>query len=138
MKKIFAAAVVSLLASACNPQDPVPPAAPAGAPAASSEAATAVEYKVVNMSPATTKVGTPFNVQLDQGSGISFELSRPVPPGEIKVMFDGKPLGGVAANGVIVTATIPESYLAMAGAYPVTVLLPGSPEPLSAGTFTVE
>ena len=140
MKKLLAVATVALLATACNPQETVSPANTGAAPAAgtAAPAATAVEYKVVNMAPQSTKAGTPFNVQIDQGSGISFELSRPVPPGDIKVMFDGKPLGGVAANGVIVTATIPESYLATAGSYPVTVQLPGSANPLPAGNFTVE
>lgn len=139
MKKLFGIAVV-LLVAGCNPQETVPPAnkAPDTAASTTNATASAVEYKVVNMSPQKTKVGTPFNVQLDQGSGISFELSRPAPPGDIKVMFDGKPLGGVAANGVIVTATIPTSYFATAGTYPVTVMLPGAQAPLPAGNFTVE
>lgn len=141
MKKLFAVAGIALLASACNPQETTPPAnaaKPDNAAATDSQAAAPVEYKVVNMSPQKTSTGTPFNVQIDQGSGISFELNRPVPPGDIKVMFDGKPLGGVAANGVIVTATIPESYLSTAGTYPITLQLPGQSGPLAAGNFSVE
>lgn len=137
MKKLLPIAVLSLMAAACNPQETTPPASSAPTSTNATSAST-VEYKVVNMSPQKTKAGTPFNVQLDHGSGISFELSRPVPPGDIKVMFDGKPLGGVAANGVIVTATIPDTYLATAGTFPVTMQLPGSSTPLPAGNFTVE
>ena len=134
MKKLVVVAAVAFMASACNPQTTVPPAS---IPSATDSQAP-VEYKVTNMSPQKTKAGTPFNVQLDKGSGISFEINRPVPPGEIRVLMDGKPLGGVATNGVIITATIPDAYLAKPGSYPVTVQLPGASSALPAGSFTVE
>ena len=142
MKKMLLT-TAALVLCACNPQQGVPPtgaATPAAETQAPSPTTTAVplEYTVVNMSPAKTKAGVPFNVQMDKGSGLSFEISRPVPVGDTKILFDGKPLGGVATNGVIITATIPGDYIAMPGSYPVTVLLPGLDTALPAGSFTVE
>lgn len=123
MKMHFTLVVAAaLMASACNPQKSVEPAG----------------ITVVNMNPQQTKAGTPFNVQVDQGSGMSFELSRPAPAGDIRVLFDGKPLGGVASSGVIVTATVPTAYLMTPGVYPVTMQMPDSKTPVAAGFFTVE
>jgi len=137
MRTLLPTVVVVLGPTGSTPREPLTPANPPPTSAAAL-AASAVENKVVAARPMKTKEGTPFNVQLDRGSGISFELSRPVPPGDIKVSFDGKPLGSVAANGVIVTATSPGNYLAAAGRYPVTLQLPGSTTALPAGNFTVE
>lgn len=133
MKKLLAVTAFALFISGCNPQaaHTAAPATPGG------KSAAAHEFKVVNMSPRSTKAGAPFNVQVDNGSGVSFELNQPVPAGDVQVTFDGKPLGGVAANGVIVTATIPNDYIAKMGRYPVTMQVAGSAV-LPAGEFTVE
>lgn len=121
-KFIFAVAFLALPVMGCNPQQTV---APAG-------------REVLRMLPQATKAGTPFNVQGDGSSGISFVLSRPAPPGRIRILFAGKPLQGVAANQALVTATVPTAYLEKAGVYPVTILLPNTKTAMPAGYFTVE
>ena len=137
----FLLPMLAILA-ACNPQAPVPPAqTEAGQPTADSQPAQQPEekgYSVVNWSPQSTSVGTSFNVQADGNSGISFELNRPVPAGEITATFDGRPLSGVAASGVIVTATIPEDYLGTAGNYEVALQLPSVGQEIKAGEFEVK
>ncbi len=86
----------------------------------------------------TTAPGVAFNVQRDGNSGISFELNQPVPTSEITATFDGKPLTGIATNGVIVTATIPGEFLAKAGSYPVELQIPALSLQIPAGDFQVK
>lgn len=139
------ASALCIALTACNPQTAVPPAEPAArdaSPAAevSAEGATApkAEWAVVNWGQQTTKAGVEFNVQRDGNSGISFELNQPAPASELAVSFGGKPLTGVVASGVIVTATIPAEYIAVAGSYPVVVQIPALGKNISAGNFIVE
>jgi len=141
--KIFAALVLAVALAGCNPQEGVPPANPAKpsttdtatGPAASPATS---EYKVVNWGNKTTGPGVTFNVQRDGNSGISFELNQPVPTSEITGTFDGKPLTGVATNGVIVTATIPGEFLSKAGSYPVALQIPALSVNIPAGDFEVK
>lgn len=143
--KIFVAPVLAVALAACNPQESVPPANPAqpstapattaSGPVASPESA---EYKIVNWGNQTTAPGVEFNVQRDGNSGISFELNNPVPTSEITATFDGKPLTGIATNGVIVTATIPGEYLAEAGTYPIELQIPGMSLKIPVGNFEVK
>ena len=135
MKRALPLVALVVMLYGCNPQTPVAPQQ-AAAPAAS--ATPAAEYRVVNWGQRSTPAGTPFNVQRDGGSGISFELNQPAPAGDLRATFDGKPLNGIAANGVIVTATIPADYLGRPGHYPVALVLPTSPAPVSAGDFEVK
>lgn len=128
--------LATLLLGACGekPAPINPPAAdPTTAPVADDSSA---KLAVVNFSPKGTPVDTPFNVQLDGNSGISFELSRPAPAAEFKAWFDNKPLTGVVASNAIVTATIPAEYLATAGEFPIEIEVGGMRLP--AGTFVVE
>ena len=140
MKKYLLVGTLAAVCCACNPQQtppPVQPSADASAPAASA-APAAVEYKVVNWGQQSTTAGQGFNVQRDGNSGISFELNQPAPAGDIRATFDGKPLTGIAVNGVIVTATIPGDYIAKPGRYPVALVLPTAPQPVAAGEFEVK
>lgn len=132
MKTHLAAVAIATLLCACNP----PPAAtgPTNAPAASEQAAS---LAVVNWGQRSTKAGVPFNVQADGNSGIWFELNQALPV-QFTASFDGKPLTGVVASGVLVTATIPAEYLATAGIYPVTLEVPARVTRLVAGDFEVE
>jgi len=115
-----------------KPAPITPHAAPAAADTIASQPAEAL--KVVNFSPNTTPAGTPFNVQRNGNSGISFELSS-TPMGAVKLWFDGKPMpDGVVVN-LIVTSTIPVEYMASAGDYPIELEVAGVRMP--AGTFTV-
>lgn len=124
-----------LLLGACGDK-PAPITPPASAPSDSAAAAAnaPAALTVVNFSPNTTPAGTPFNVQRDGNSGISFELSSS-PVGVVKLWFDGKPMvDGVVVN-LIVTSTIPVDYMATAGDYPIELEVGGVRIP--AGTFTV-
>ena len=132
-------AIILLGACGDKPAPLNPPAAsstPAAGAAATSEADRPVKLAVVNFSPISTPAGTPFNVQRDGNSGISFELSRPAPAAEFKGWFDDKPLTGVVVSKTIVTATIPGDYLANAGSYPIALEVGGVRLP--AGTFEVK
>jgi len=129
-----------LMLGACGDKpSPIEPPAPASSDStAGANDSAAVDspaaLTVVNFSPDTTPASTPFNVQRDGNSGISFELSRP-PVGAVKLWFDGKPMvDGVVVN-VIVTSTIPVSYMTIAGDYPIELEIEGVRVP--AGTFTV-
>ena len=145
MKTFLAVATLTLLCCACNPQQTPPPGQPA-APAAQTPASSAstagapvaAPYKIVNWGQQSTAAGQPFNVQRDGNSGVTFELNQPAPAGEIRGTFDGKPLTGVVANGVIVTATIPGDYLAKPGRYPVALNIPTAADPVVAGEFEVK
>lgn len=141
--KVCAALVLAIALAGCNPQESVPPANPAqpSNPTTASGPATpsaTSEYKIVNWGLRGTAPGVTFNVQRDGNSGISFELNQPVPPAEITATFDGKPLTGIATNGVIVTATIPGAYLSKAGTYPVELQILGLAPHIPAGDFKVE
>lgn len=141
--KVYAALFLAVGLAGCNPQEGVPPSEPAqpSAPTTSSSPATAPatsEYTIVNWSQRGTAPGVEFNVQRDGNSGISFELNQPVPTSEITATFDGKPLTGIATNGVIVTATIPGEYLAKAGSYPVELQIPDMSLKIPAGNFEVK
>jgi hypothetical protein len=131
--------------AACNPQSAVPPAQPhadAGpaqaSPSSGNASAPQADWTVVNWGQQTTPAGSTFNVQRDGNSGVSFELNQPAPATELSVTFDGKPLTGVVASGVIVTATIPAEFLATPGAYPVEIQIPALNRKITAGNFTVE
>ncbi len=124
--------------SACNPQQAIPPAdTPAMSDTGASASAANTRTSIVNWGQRSTPAGVPFNVQADGNSGVSFELSQPAPPGEFTVLFDGKPMTGVVVNGVIMTATIPNDYIAREGTFPVTIDNPAGGLHLSAGDFTV-
>ena len=129
--RMIATLLLSAMAAlaACNPQVAVPPAGPA----ALSEPA-----RIVNWGQRSTHAGQPFNVQADGNSGISFELSAPIATGSFTILFDGRPLTGVAASGVILTGTIPLDYLATPGSYPMVVENVAAGVRLEAGDFTVE
>jgi len=127
-------AILALGACGDKPAPITPP--PAAATADSGDdTATAGKLAVVNFSPNTTPAGTSFNVQADGNSGISFELNRPAPAAEFAGWFDNKPLTGLVANKMIVTATIPGEYLAQPGSYPIELEVGGVRLP--AGTFVV-
>lgn len=135
--------LATLLLGACgdkpapiNPPTADPAAAPSADDSATGDAASSAKLAVVNFSPKGTPVNTPFNVQLDGNSGISFELSRPAPAAEFKAWFDNKPLTGVVASKTVVTATIPAEYLAKAGEFPIEIEVGGVRLP--AGSFVVE
>lgn len=141
--KVRAALVLAIVLAGCNPQEAVPPAHPVRSshsdPASGSASSpSTTEYKVVNWGLRGTAPGVAFNVQRDGNSGISFELDQPAPPAEITATFDGKPLTGIATNGVIVTATIPGEYLSVAGTYPVELQIVGLAPHIPAGDFVVK
>lgn len=123
-----------LMLGACG-EKPAPTAAPA-APAAADNVASEPQdaLKVVNFSPKTTSAGTPFNVQRNGNSGISFELNRS-PVGAVKLWFDGKPMSDGVVVNLIVTSTIPVEYMSNAGDYPIELEVGGARIP--AGAFTV-
>ncbi len=131
-------ALAVLLLGACGDKPaPVTPPASSESPAAATGNASTdapAALTVVNFSPNTTPAGTPFNVQRDGNSGISFELNRTtIDP--VKLWFDGKPMLDGNVTGVIVTSTIPVDYMAAAGDYPIELEVAGVRIP--AGNFTV-
>lgn len=128
-KSSLGAAAVALSASACNPQANVPPGQ-------GSDAYAPVE--VVDWGPRATPAGTPFNVQADGNSGLSFNLRHAAPPAGVDVLFDGQPLPGVAASGSLVTATVPAAQLASRGAHAVALRNRQTGQMTPAGSFAVE
>ena len=138
MKTLLLPVVLMLILSACNPQEPVAAVDPVPAAATPSEtAAVTAPPSIVNWGQRSTPAGVPFNVQADGHSGVSFELSKEAPPGDVVVTLDGKPLTGIAVGGVIVTATIPPEYLAKPGSYPVVMELQPAGTRIEAGNFEV-
>ncbi|MGI8559978.1 MAG: hypothetical protein ACR2J7_00745 [Luteimonas sp.] len=129
--------IAALAACGQKPEPVTPPATPAVAAGdRATEASSSGVLQVTNFSPDRTPAGTPFNVQADGNSGISFELDRAAPPAEFSVWFDGKPLPGVVSRGRVVTATIPVDYLSTPGRYPLVLEVGG--RRLPAGEFVVE
>lgn len=126
--------LIAALAACGQKPEPVTPPATSGDRAA--EASSSGVLQVTNFSPDRTPADTPFNVQADGNSGISFELDRAAPPAEFSVTFDGKPLTGVVSSGRVVTATIPLDYLSTPGSYPLVLEVGGTRLP--AGEFVVE
>jgi hypothetical protein len=125
----------SLMVACGDKPTPIVPPAGQGASGTDAAAQLSARLAVVNFSPRSTPVDTPFNVQLDGNSGISFELSRPAPPAEFSAWFDDKPLTGVVASQKVVTATIPGEYLSTPGKYPIELEVGGVRLP--AGSFEV-
>lgn len=146
MNKFIALAATLIVIVGCNPQQTTPPAQPDGqgaaiAPVPGAEGRStgeAANYAVVSWGQQSTIANESFNVQQDGNSGLSFELNQPAPYGEIRATFDGKPLTSIVANGVIVTATIPDEYISTPGKYPVELILPASTEAVVAGDFEVK
>lgn len=130
-------ALAILLLGGCGDK-PTPTMSPPSASGASETRTIdmSIPLAVVTFTPFATTAGTPFNVQSDGNSGISFELNRPAPPADAEVWFDQKPLAGVVVSRTIVTATIPPEYLANAGNYPIELDFGGTRLP--AGTFVVK
>lgn len=140
MKILLLPAVLVLLVSACNPQEPVAVVDPVPVPAATSTADAAgatAPLAIVNWGQRSTPAGVPFNVQADGNSGVSFELNQMAPPADVVLSFDGKPLTGVVVGGLIITATIPAEYLAEPGNYPVVMELQPAGTRIEAGNFEV-
>jgi len=134
--------VATCLMTACGEKPaPVSPVSVEPAPAAggmpvAGRADSSAALTVVEFSPNTTIAGTPFNVQTDGQSGISFVLSRSAPAAEFTGWFDSKPLSGLVVSKTIVTATIPAEYLATPGSFPVELDVGGVRLP--AGTFVIK
>jgi hypothetical protein len=147
-------ALVALVLLAVGCQEPTAPAptTPAATPAASADApaadGTAVAAPVTAMPQGAltvvqwgaqdAKVGEGFNQQPDGSSGLWFELSQALPPVEVTGTFGDKPLLGVVSSGKIVTATVPTSYLAAPGSYPIELVVPSTGARISVGSFTVK
>lgn len=121
--------------TACG-QKPEPVTPPATSGDRATEASSSGVLQVTRFSPDRTPAGTPFNVQADGHSGISFELDRAAPPADFSGTFDGKPLPAVVSSGRVVTATIPLDYLSTPGRYPLVLEVGGTRLP--AGEFVVE
>lgn len=124
-----------MVACGDKPTPTVPPASDRTDSGSEGAAQSSAQLAVVNFGPRSTPVDTPFNVQRDGNSGISFELSRPAPPAEFSAWFDNKPLTGVVARELVVTATIPGEYLSTPGKYPIELEVGGVRLP--AGSFEV-
>ncbi|MDQ3205026.1 MAG: hypothetical protein M3Q40_00610 [Pseudomonadota bacterium] len=133
MKTLLLPAALMLLLAACNPQEPVPRP---GVGAVKKPTGIS-QLSIVSWGQRSTPAGVAFNVQADGHSGVSFRLNRPAPPAAFKVTLGGKPLSGVVASGVTITATIPPEYLAEPGIYPVVVELQPVGTLIEAGDFEV-
>lgn len=131
---LVAVMVLMALLAGCGDK-PTAITPPSATVAEGSAADASTKLAVVNFSPRSTPVNTPFNVQRDGNSGISFELNRPAPPAEFSAWFDNKPLTGVVASKLVVTATIPGEYLSTPGKYPIELEVGGTRLP--AGLFEV-
>lgn len=103
-----------------------------------SASAAAEPLRVISFNDQSTTAGTPFNLQADGNSGITFHLNRPIAGAEVKAWFDHKPLGGVASRDLLVTATIPGDYLKTPGEYPVELEVSTQKERIPAGNFEVK
>ncbi len=118
-------------------EKPTPVNMPANTQAGSTDQSTAEPVRILSFNQDSTAAGQSFNVQSDGSSGITFELNRPAPKTGVKAWFDNRPLTGVVARDMVVTATIPAEYLGTVGEYPLELEIPGQPNRLAAGNFIV-
>jgi hypothetical protein len=115
-------AAILLHLVACNPQESVTPVEISPAPGhRAAKDGSSPHVEVVRWGPISTVAGITFNIQADGNSGVAFELNQSAPAGNYVVMFDGKPLPGVAVSGGLITATIPTEYLARPGEFQVII-----------------
>ncbi len=118
-------------------EKPTPVTAPPGGQGGLGAGAALEPLRILGFNQDSTTAGQPFNVQSDGSSGITFELSRPAPTTGVKAWFDNRPLTGVVARDMVVTATIPADYLLTPGEYPLELEIPDQPDRLPAGNFIV-
>lgn len=132
---------VAVLASGCSrdqaAQPPVDSTAPVETPAAAAPAPKAAP-RLVNWGPQSTPAGTAFQVQADGGSGMFFEFDSELPAAPTAVTFNGTPMGGMVAEGKVVTATVPAASLATPGTFEIVIVMPEGMPGFAPLTFTVE
>ena len=124
---------------ACNPQQSVTPidgdpVSMQGAP----HGPAAAPVEVLGWGPRSTPADTPFNIQADGNSGLSFQLSGRAPAGNYVITLDGRPLTGVVVSGELVTATIPREYLARSGTFPLIIRNTSRAEDIMSDQFVIE
>lgn len=134
VNKFVVGVALSLTLVACG-QRPTPTSK---SPSAQSGAAATDPLRVVSFNEQSTTAGKPFNLQADGNSGITFELNRPATGAEIKAWFNNKPLAGVVARDMVITATIPAEYLQTAGEYPIELDVSTEAARVPVGNFIVK
>ena len=132
----------AFLVAGCNrdqaAKPPVDGTAPVAATATPAAAPTDAAPQLVTWGPQSTPAGTSFQVQADGGSGMFFQFDRELPVAPTAVTFNGKPLGGMVAEGKVVTATVPAEALATPGTFEIVIVMPEGAPTFAPMTFTVE
>lgn len=134
INKFVIGVALSMTLVACGEK----PAPSSTVPSSQSGAAATEPLRVVSFNQQSTTAGTPFNLQADGNSGITFELNRPATGAEVKAWFNNKPLTGVVARDMVVTATIPADYLQAPGEYPIELDVSTEAARVPVGNFIVK
>lgn len=132
---------VAVFAAGCNRDEAAKPPVDGTAPVAATTPATAptdAAPQLITWGPQSTPAGTAFQVQADGGSGMFFEFDRELPAAPTAVTFNGKPMGGMVAEGKVVTATVPAEALATPGTFEIVIVMPDGAPTFAPMTFTVE
>lgn len=142
MKTLLSASMLlslGLLAAGCDRNQSTQSAIDGTAPVASSAPATPANAapQLVNWGPQGTPAGTAFQVQADGGSGMFFEFDSELPAAPTAVTFNGTPLGGLVAEGKVVTGTVPAASLATPGTYEIVIVMPEGGPKFAPLAFTV-
>lgn len=144
MKPLIATSMflaIAFLVAGCNRDQTAKPPVDGSTPVTATTPATATTDaapQLVTWGPQSTPAGTPFQVQADGGSGMFFEFDRELPVAPTAVTFNGKPLGGMVAEGKVVTATVPSESLATPGTFEIVIVMPEGAPTFAPMTFTVE
>lgn len=144
MKTLIATSLflaTTFLVAGCNRDQAAKPSvdgtAPVNTPADAAPAPKAAP-RLVNWGPQSTPAGTAFQVQADGGSGMFFEFDSELPAAPTAVTFNGTPMGGMVAEGKVVTATVPAASLATPGTFEIVIEMPEGTPAFAPLTFTVE
>lgn len=112
----------------------IPKVTPAPTPGPMKPAEPLVPPPVINWGPRETEEGVGFNVH-DGVSAMWFQVERQ--PGDVTVLFNGKPVQTFASVGIEVSANIPQACYEKPGDYAVVILDNKTGKKTEPLTFTV-
>lgn len=100
-------------------------------------ASSAIEFRVNNWGPQSTKAEINPNKQPDGSMGIWIEVSGAQGLGEVQVLFSGNPAKSTSVQGKLITAAIGVDQLSITGDKEIAVKQIETGKIFSVGTFKV-